>query len=123
MRLERRLAETRGRRGETAAALWLMLKGYQVLARRVRTPVGEIDLIARKGGVVAFVEVKARRSLDDAAHAVTPGAQTRIVRAAETWAKSHGWAQSAEWRFDLVAVLPGRLPIHVRDAWRPNAPR
>ncbi len=111
-------AEERGRRGERLAALWLILKGYRILARRVRTPVGEIDLVARKGRLIAFVEVKARRTPADAALAVTPAAQTRIARAAEAWLSRNAWASGSALRFDLVAIMPGRWPRHVRDAWR-----
>ncbi|MEL7453164.1 MAG: YraN family protein, partial [Pseudomonadota bacterium] len=82
---DRQAAERRGRRGETLAALALQLKGYAILARRVRTPSGEIDLIARRGNLVAFVEVKARPDLMAALEAVTPRAQARICRTAELW--------------------------------------
>ncbi len=114
----RAAAEARGRRGERLAALWLMLKGYRILARRVRTPVGEIDLVARKGRLIAFVEVKARRTPGGAALAVTPAAQMRIAKAAEAWLSRNEWASGSDLRFDLVAIMPGRWPRHVRDAWR-----
>jgi putative endonuclease len=114
----RAAAEARGRRGETAAALWLALKGYRVLDRRVRTPVGEIDLVARKGALIAFVEVKARRTREEAAFAITPAAQARIARAAQIWLARHPWAAGLALRFDLIAITPRRLPEHRRDAWR-----
>ena len=119
MKARRRAAETRGRRGETLAAVWLVLKGYRVLERRARTPVGEIDLVARKGDLLAFVEVKARRTLDAAAHAVTPTARIRLMRAAQAWTARRPWAAGLSMRFDLIAITPGQLPRHVRDAWRP----
>jgi putative endonuclease len=127
----RRAAEGRGRRAEALAVLWLRLKGYRVLARRARTPVGEIDLILRRGAVVAFVEVKARDRLEDALSALTPGQCRRIERAARWWmahrtagtgergrGREHGLAGCA-WRFDLVAIGAGGRPRHLPDAWRP----
>lgn len=114
----RAAAEARGRRGERLAALWLTLKGYRILERRVRTPVGEIDLVASKGRLIAFVEVKVRRTTADAALAVTPVAQARIARAAEVWLSRNAWASGSALRFDLFAITPGRWPRHVRDAWR-----
>ncbi|MEQ9815290.1 MAG: YraN family protein, partial [Azospirillaceae bacterium] len=79
----RRLAERRGRRAEGVAALWLRLKGYRVLDRRVRTPVGEIDLVLRRGGTLVFAEVKRRVALADGMAAVGPAQRRRIGRAAE----------------------------------------
>lgn len=117
---DRQRAEKRGRRGETLAAIALMAKGYRILARRVRTPFGEVDLIAQRGKLVAFVEVKARRTETLALEAVTPKAQTRISRAAEAWMSRQRHLQDCDWRFDLVAVSPRRWPKHVPDAWRPD---
>ena len=102
-----------------------MLKGYRILARRARTPAGEIDLIAKRGRTVAFVEVKARKTKIAALEAVTPRAQGRIIRAAELWMARHSEFADNDWRFDIVAVLPGRFlpfgwPEHFPDAWRPN---
>lgn len=122
---DRRRAEKRGRRAESLAAIALMLKGYQILARRARTPAGEIDLIAKRGKIVAFVEVKARKTRTVALEAVTARAQSRILRAAELWMAQRGDLADHDWRFDIVAVLPGRFlpfrwPKHFADAWRPN---
>ncbi|MEO1474845.1 MAG: YraN family protein [Pseudomonadota bacterium] len=117
---DRRKAERRGRRGEGLAALYLQLKGYRILDRRVRTPSGEIDLIAKKSNLVAFVEVKARNDLSVALHSVTPTAQTRISRAAELWMARQRDLGNCDWRFDIVAIVPGRWPHHARDAWRPR---
>ncbi|MEO0452271.1 MAG: YraN family protein [Pseudomonadota bacterium] len=116
---DRRGAERRGRHAETLAAAWLTLKGYHVLASRVRLPVGEIDLIARRRTVLAFVEVKQRAHLHDALQAVTPRAWDRISRAAEVWASSQPHASQLDWRFDLVAITPLSRPRHFRDYWRP----
>lgn len=116
---DRRGAERRGRHAEALAALWLTLKGYHVLATRVRLPVGEIDLIARRKSVLAFVEVKQRAHLEDALQAVTPRAWDRISRAAEIWASTKPYASTLDWRFDLVAITPLSRPRHFRDYWRP----
>ncbi len=118
---QRILAEKRGRRAETIAALWLRLKGYRLLARRFKTPVGEIDLIVKRGRVIAFVEVKARQSRRDALEAVSPQARIRIARAAEWYlarmaAETHKKAEIT--RFDMVLVVPGQRPHHMPDAWR-----
>ncbi len=123
-RRARQSAERRGRRAESLAALALTLKGYRILARNVRLPAGEIDLIAGKGRLLVFVEVKARADLDAACHAVPPGAWRRIAATAQVWAGRHDPCGTRGWRFDLVAVLPGRYGLarlhHVRDAWRPD---
>ena len=117
---KRQAAEQRGRKGERLAALFLQLKGYRILDRRVRTPVGEVDLIVQRGRLIAFVEVKHRNSLDLAAGSVTPGAWQRIARAAEFWMARHPALADCGWRYDIVAVAPTRLPHHIRDAWRPG---
>lgn len=117
----RRIAERLGRRSETWAALLLIMKGYRILGRRVRTHVGEIDLIARSPrGVVCFVEVKARRARDDAIQSLGPRQQARIARAAALYlAGRPGLARNGQ-RFDVVIVAQGAWPIHIRDAWRPE---
>jgi putative endonuclease len=114
------LADRRGRRAEWFAAALLLAKGYSVLEQRVRHPAGEIDLIVLRGKVLAFVEVKARKSLADASSAVLPAQRTGIVRAATSWAASRPWAGRKQWRYDVVAVVPWRLPVHIKDAWRPD---
>ena len=116
----RKAAERRGRTGEALAALFLRLKGYRILASRVRTPVGEIDLVAEKAGIIAFVEVKARREAALALEAVSPRAWQRIARAAEYWMARRPHYADHGWRYDLIAIAPRRLPIHLRDAWRPG---
>jgi putative endonuclease len=116
----RQRAERRGRTGETVAALFLRLKGYRILETRLRTPVGEIDLIASKGRVIAFVEVKARANREHALGAVTPSGWQHIARAADFWMARRPHYADHGWRYDLIAVQPGRLPQHVRDAWRPG---
>ncbi|MBO6518781.1 MAG: YraN family protein [Rhodospirillales bacterium] len=116
---DRRRANRRGRHAETVAAGLLRLKGYRILARGYRTPVGEIDVIATRGRVVAFIEVKARDNLDTALAAVGPKQRIRIQRAAEQFMAMHAGLQGHDLRFDVVAVVPGKLPRHVVDAWRP----
>ena len=113
-------AERRGHESEWLASVWLRLKGYQILARRLRTPVGEIDLIARRRRTIAFVEVKARPDLDTAFASVSFTTQQRIARAAAYWLARNGAHQTHETRFDLIAILPRRLPVHIREAWRPH---
>lgn len=110
-------AERRGRWSERLAAIWLMLKGYRILGRRVKTKAGEIDLIAKSpSGVICFIEVKARSGETLAAEAVMGRQRGRIVRASTLWLGR----RSVETRFDMVTIVPGRLPHHVKDAWRPD---
>ncbi|MGB3626460.1 MAG: YraN family protein [Henriciella sp.] len=116
----RKAAERRGRRAEAMAALWLRLKFYRILETRLRLPVGEIDLIARRGNTVAFIEVKARNTRHAAETAVTSKAWQRINRAAESWMAGQTHLSGCDWRFDLVAILPHHLPIHFRNHWRPH---
>jgi putative endonuclease len=113
----RRAAEQRGRRSEVLAAIFLRLKGYRVLARRYRTPVGEIDLIVRRGRLIAFVEVKARATAGEAAEAVTATGRRRIARAAATWIAGHPTAAGLDLRFDVVTTAPWRLPRHLAGAF------
>jgi putative endonuclease len=102
---------------EARASGWLIAKGYRILARRFRTPHGEIDIVARRGNLVAFVEVKARASLDDAAYAVTPRQQARIIDAAQAWLMAHPEHAEFELRFDVVLIAPRRLPRHLLAAF------
>lgn len=120
-RLRRRQRrEAHGRRAEWIAATWLRCKGYAVLDQRARTPHGEIDIVALRGPILAFVEVKARTTQLGAIEAVTPANRLRIERAAKLWAGRRQKLADKNWRFDIIAVTPGRLPHHLRDAWRPN---
>jgi putative endonuclease len=106
-----------GLSAEAKAAALLMAKGYRILARRFRTPHGEIDIIARKRDLLAFVEVKARASLDDAAYAVTPRQQQRIIDAAQGWLMAHPEHAEFELRFDVILVAPKSLPRHLKAAF------
>ena len=116
---DRRGAERRGRYAETLAAWWLRLKGYTILATRARLPVGEIDLIAQRGSVLAFVEVKQRKRLADAQTAVSYTNWQRIARAAEIWAGRNPQRAQLDWRYDLITIVPFDRPRHFRDYWRP----
>lgn len=114
----RKQAERLGRRAEGRAALFLRLKGYRVMARRYRTPVGEIDLVVRRGRTLAFVEVKARDRHDDAVEAVSPQGRRRIARAAEAWLMRYPAAAMMQLRFDVVIVAPGlAMPRHLRHVF------
>ena len=114
----RQLRERSGRRAENAAALWLRLKGYRILERRARTPMGEIDLIAARGKMLIFIEVKSRPTIPAAQEAVTPDLRRRVADAARLWVSRQRGLQDWLWRFDIVALAPGRFPRHIKDAWR-----
>jgi putative endonuclease len=106
-----------GLSAEACAAAYLMAKGYRILAKRFRTPYGEIDIVARRRNLLAFVEVKARGSLDDAAYAVTPRQQTRIIEAAQAWLMAHPEHAEFDLRFDAMLIAPRRLPRHLPAAF------
>ncbi|MCI0430967.1 MAG: YraN family protein [Rhodospirillales bacterium] len=114
----RRRAWRRGRLAESAAVLLLRLKGFRILARGYKVPVGEIDIIARRGRLVAFVEVKARASADAAAEALSWRQRRRIDRAARWFLSQHPDIALCELRYDLMLVTPWRMPVHIGDAWR-----
>ena len=104
-----------GAHAETIAELWLRLKLYKILARRYRVNGGEIDIVARRGDVVAFVEVKARAEMDAALIAITPQKQRRLRIAAARWLARNPWAARCTLRADAVFIAPRRLPQHVED--------
>jgi putative endonuclease len=114
---ERRAAFRRGLSAETRAVVLLLVKGYRILARRWQSPVGEIDIVARRRRVLVFVEVKARARLDDAAEAVSERQRRRIAAAAQAWLAIHPEHASAEIRFDAVLVMPRRWPRHIIAAF------
>lgn len=115
-----RSAYRQGHRAEWVAALWLMMKGYRILGFRLRTPRGEIDLLARRGGVLAVVEVKLRPTLAEASEAVTPEQADRLAAAARTLASRPAFRRLAV-RGDIVALAPGRFPRHMIGAWNSRA--
>jgi putative endonuclease len=116
-RPERVAAFRRGLSAETRAALLLIAKAYRILARRWKTPFGEIDIVARRRGVLVFVEVKARERPDDAVEAVTDRTKQRIVGAAELWLARHPEHANGEIRFDVIVVIPGKMPRHIVNAF------
>lgn len=115
----------RGRRAEIWATWLLRLKGFRILARGHvtgrGTGAGEIDIVARRGRLVVFVEVKARGSLIDAVNAISANQRRRIARAAETFMARNPHLAGSDIRFDAVLVVPGSLPRHICDAWRMDA--
>ena len=122
---QRQQAERLGRWAELLALWFLRLKGYRLLARRYKCRAGEIDLVMRKGNLLVFVEVKARRNQTDAAEAVTFRQRDRITRAAEHFLAAYQQGQNCQVRFDVLLVSPGKQlsgywPRHIPDAWRPD---
>jgi|WetSurMetagenome_2_1015567.scaffolds.fasta_scaffold928676_1 putative endonuclease len=116
-------ARASGRRREFLAAVLLMLKGYRILGFRLRTPEGEIDLLAQRGNVLAVVEVKSRATLEAALEAVGSAQRERLKRAAKAILarRARGGALRLNVRLDLVALAPGSWPRHIPDAWRDSA--
>lgn len=117
---ERQKAYRWGLSAEAWASLFLQLKGYRILERRYRAPVGEIDLIVLRRGVIAFVEVKARAERLDAIEAVGSKSRRRIIAAANHWGSKYPQFADLSWRYDIIAMVPGRLPHHLVDAYRPG---
>lgn len=113
----RKAAYLRGHRSEWLAAVALMAKGFRILERRYRTRLGEIDLIARRGDLVLIVEVKARRSLVEAMEAIARQSERRIEAAADIWLSRQPDYGRLSVRFDMVAVLPWRWPVHVQSVF------
>lgn len=116
--VERRRREAAGRAAEALAATLLRLKGFRILARRFRSPVGEIDIVARRGRLVAFVEVKVRGDFATAGESVGPRQQGRIARAAGAFLQKRPELQQLDLRFDVILLVPWRFPLHISDAWR-----
>ncbi len=116
-RPERVAAFRVGLSAESRAAAYLVAKGYRIVARRFRSPVGEVDIVARRRGVLVFVEVKARNRLDDAAESLLPRQQRRIAAAAAAWLAAHPEDGEGDIRFDAVLVAPGRIPRHIQAAF------
>lgn len=113
----RQIAFRFGLTAESRAAALLIAKGYRIAARRFKSPVGEIDIVARRRSSLVFVEVKARDRLDDAAEAVTPRQRRRIIAAAEAWLAAHPDDVTRDIRFDVMLVAPGRIPQHLPAAF------
>jgi len=111
-------AEQRGRRGETLACWWLRLTGWRILARRVRVGAGEVDIVARRGRTIAFVEVKWRASSAALDTALDARRLKRVARAAEALAGKFA-RHGEDVRIDAMLLAPGRLPRHMANVWQP----
>jgi putative endonuclease len=120
MRRDRRSAYRHGHVAEAAAAALLLAKGFRLIARRYKTPLGEIDLVVKRGRLIAFVEVKARGSRRDGLESIGREAERRIVGAADLWLAKHPDAAGLDLRYDMIVVVPWRLPLHLPDAFRPG---
>lgn len=117
--MKRQQAEARGRRAERFAATWLRLKGWRILATRVRTPAGEVDLVAKRGSLVAFVEVKNRATAADLDHAIDEFRLRRVAAAAEFLIPRFA-ADGEDIRVDVILLAPRTLPHHIENAWQPH---
>lgn len=113
---DRKAAENRGREGERRAAWWLWLRGWRILDRRVRTPAGEVDLVVRKGNLVAFVEVKTRATDPELDFAIDERRLRRVAAAAE-YLMSRYAGPGDDIRVDVILIAPGKLPRHIENAW------
>lgn len=113
---DRRQAEASGRRGERIAGWWLRLKGWRILARRVRTPAGEVDLVAKRGNLIAFVEVKTRATEAELDFAIDERRLARVAAAAEYLMPRFATA-GEDIRVDVMLIAPGKRPRHIENAW------
>lgn len=116
--MKRQLAEQRGRKAEDEAARWLAGQGWEILAQRRKTKVGEIDLVARQDGLVAFVEVKWRQRAVDLDLAIDEYRLSRVAAAAESVAHEYA-TQGEDLRIDVILLAPGAPPRHIENAWMP----
>lgn len=116
MTRDRRAAESRGREGETRAAWFLRMKGWRILDRRVRTPAGEVDLVARRGKLIAFVEVKTRATGAELDFAIDEYRLRRVAAAAEYLMPRYA-GPGDDIRVDVILIAPGSLPRHIENAW------
>ena len=113
---DRLAAEAAGRRGERIAGWWLRLKGWRILDRRVRTPAGEVDLIVRRGNLVAFVEVKTRATAAELDLAIDQRRLTRVAAAAEVLMPRYA-GPGDDIRVDVILIARGHMPRHIENAW------
>lgn len=109
----RRAARAFGLRAETLATLWLRAKLFTILDRNYRVQGGEIDIVAQRGHLIVFVEVKARADLETAALAITPQKQRRIQRAVHHWLARHPRSTGCALRADAILIAPGQLPRRI----------
>lgn len=114
--MTRQLAEQRGRRAERIAAWFLRLKGWRIVGTRVKTPMGEVDIIARRFRTTAFVEVKSRGTLADLDFAIDRNRLRRVAAAASALAAKHAFP-GGDIRIDVILVAPGRMPKHLSNVW------
>lgn len=115
--MSREAAEKRGRSAETLACWYLRLKGWHVLARRVRVPGGEVDIVARRRRTLAFIEVKARANEGAAAMSLDEWRLRRVAAAAERLAARYA-REGDELRLDAIFMVPGRWPRHLANVWQ-----
>ena len=116
--MKRQIAEKSGRDAEARAGLWLRAKGWRILDTRVKTPAGEIDLVAKRGATIAFVEVKWRARRGDLDLAIDERRLARVAAAVE--AVAHRYAtQEEDIRIDVILLAPGAFPRHIANAWQP----
>jgi putative endonuclease len=113
----RQVAFRTGISAESRAAAFLVAKGYRILARRWRSSVGEIDIVARRRHLLVFMEVKARHTIDEAAESVTEHQRQRIIAAAEAWNATYPDPSIHDMRFDAMLVAPGKMPKHIQGAF------
>src|SRR4249920_1353431 len=117
LRPDRQAAFRVGISAESRAAAFLIAKGYRILARRWRSPLGEIDIVARRRRLLVFAEVKARASLDEAAESINERQRRRIAAAAEVWLAANPNEMIRDIRFDAILVAPGKIPRHIPAAF------
>lgn len=115
---DRRDADARGREGEAEAAMFLVQQGWRILAERVKTRAGEIDLVARRPGLVAFVEVKWRARAASLADAIDERRLARVAAAVELVWQDYA-REGEDIRIDVILLAPGRKPTHIANAWMP----
>ena len=115
--MNRQQAEKRGRWAETLASAWLRLHGWRILARRARVHGGEVDIVARRGRILAFIEVKARATEESAGFSLDPWRLRRVVTAAERLAPRY-MRDGDDVRIDAIYIVPRKLPRHIADIWQ-----
>ena len=116
--MKRQVAERNGRDGEARAACWLRAKGWHILDQRVKTKAGEIDLVAKRGNIVAFIEVKWRSKRAELDNAIDERRLARVAAATESVAH-HYAANGEDIRVDVILLAPGAFPRHIANAWQP----
>ena len=115
---QRRDADSRGREGEAEAAMFLAQAGWQIVAQRVKTKAGEIDLVAARSGIIAFVEVKWRAHAASLADAIDERRLARVAAAVEIVWQDYA-TNGEDIRIDVILLAPARKPTHIENAWMP----